>query len=93
MPEANIRIPGEAADRLTAAAATEGLSLRAYLIRLAGTLPLPAGRAEPAKPTARSGNRLSPAEIQELDGELDRRLARATAPRGDTTGWTESGPP
>ncbi|ETA01654.1 hypothetical protein CcI6DRAFT_02833 [Frankia sp. CcI6] len=35
MTDANIRIPGEAGDRLAEVAAAEGLSLRAYPARLA----------------------------------------------------------
>ncbi|WP_018500346.1 hypothetical protein [Parafrankia discariae] len=38
MADADVRIPAEARDRLTEVAAAEGLSLRAYLARLAQTL-------------------------------------------------------
>ena len=48
MSDANVRIPEEAKDRLAAIAAAEGLSLRAYLARLAETLLTPAERAERA---------------------------------------------
>lgn len=41
MVDANIRITGEARDRLAAVAASEGLSLRAYLVRLAESTPRP----------------------------------------------------
>ncbi|RSS97653.1 hypothetical protein EF903_01315 [Streptomyces sp. WAC05292] len=50
-PDVVVRIPEEARDRLAAAAAGEGMSLRAYLVRLAATLPVPqegAVRAESA---------------------------------------------
>lgn len=49
MPDANVRIPQEAKDRLAAVAAAEGLSLRAYLARLAEGLLTPAERAERAE--------------------------------------------
>ncbi|MFE3830139.1 hypothetical protein [Streptomyces sp. NPDC059092] len=83
MSDANVRIPEEAKDRLAAIAAAEGLSLRAYLARLAGTLLTPAERAERA---ARARNALenwngyapTAAEERDLDGELDRRLAAVT---------------
>ncbi|BCK70099.1 hypothetical protein Srufu_040520 [Streptomyces libani subsp. rufus] len=45
MSDAHIRIPEEAKDRLAAIAAAEGLSLRAYLVRLAERLLTPAERA------------------------------------------------
>ena len=44
MADANVRIPAEARDRLAEVAAAEGLSLRAYLARLASTLLTPAER-------------------------------------------------
>lgn len=47
--DTNIRIPEEAKGRLAAIAAAEGLSLRAYLARLAETLLTPAERAERAR--------------------------------------------
>ncbi|MEV6957059.1 hypothetical protein [Streptomyces sp. NPDC051183] len=79
MADANIRIPEEAKDRLAAIAASEGLSLRAYLARLAETLLTPAERAERAehaRVALRAWNGYAPtaAEQQELDSELDRRL-------------------
>ncbi|MCX5376634.1 hypothetical protein [Streptomyces sp. NBC_00091] len=82
MPDANIRIPEEAKDRLAAIAAAEGLSLRAYLARLAETLLTPAERAERAeraRAALRDWNGYAPtaAEQQELDSELDRRLQGA----------------
>ncbi len=82
MPDANIRIPEEAKDRLAAIAAAEGLSLRAYLARLAETLLTPAERAERAE-RARvalydwNGYAPTTAEQRDLDRELDRRLAGA----------------
>lgn len=84
MSDANVRIPEEAKERLAAIAAAEGLSLRAYLARLAETLLTPAERAEQAekaRAALREWNGYAPtaAEQHDLDGELDRRLARVTA--------------
>ncbi|UYQ64164.1 hypothetical protein [Streptomyces peucetius] len=84
MTDANVRIPQEAKDRLAAVAAAEGLSLRAYLARLAETLLTPAERAEraeKAKAALKEWNGYAPtaAEEQDLDSELDRRLAQVTA--------------
>jgi hypothetical protein len=84
MPDANIRIPAEARDRLAEIAAGEGLSLRAYLARLADSLLTPAERAEKAE-RARAvlcewnGYDPSDGEQADLDAELDRRLAEAAA--------------
>ncbi|WP_432164201.1 hypothetical protein [Streptomyces tendae] len=82
MTDANIRIPKEAKDRLAAVAAAEGLSLRAFLARLAQMLLTPAERAEKARAALHdwNGYALTPAEKRDLDRELDRRLARASAP-------------
>ncbi|UFQ19948.1 MULTISPECIES: hypothetical protein [Streptomyces] len=82
MSDANIRVPEEAKDRLAAIAAAEGLSLRAYLARLAETLLTPAERAEraeKAKAALAAWNGYAPtaAQEQDLDSELDRRLAQA----------------
>ncbi|AUH41252.1 Arc family DNA-binding protein [Streptomyces sp. CMB-StM0423] len=79
MPDANVRIPEEARDRLAAVAAAEGMSLRAYLARLAEGLLTPAERAErteKARETLKAWNGYAPtaAEQQSLDSELDRRL-------------------
>lgn len=84
MPDANVRIPEEARDRLAAIAAAEGMSLRAYLARLAETLLTPderAARAEQARAALKEWNGYAPtlAEEQDLDSELDRRLAQAAA--------------
>ncbi|MEU5599538.1 hypothetical protein [Streptomyces sp. NPDC020298] len=84
MSDANIRIPEEARDRLAAIAAAEGMSLRAYLARLAETLLTPAERVERAERARAalkewSGYAPTPSEEQELDSELDRRLAEAAA--------------
>ncbi|MGW9423311.1 hypothetical protein ACWGSU_18365 [Streptomyces koyangensis] len=82
MSDANVRIPEAAKERLATIAAAEGLSLRAYLARLAETLLTPEERAERAE-RARvalerwTGYAPSTTEQQELDGELDRRLAQA----------------
>ncbi|MFD0055108.1 hypothetical protein ACFVHR_15390 [Streptomyces sp. NPDC127168] len=85
MTDANIRIPREARDRLAAIAAAEGLSLRAFLRRLAQTLLTPAERterAEKARAALHEWNGYAPTPAQErgLDRELESRLARATAP-------------
>ncbi|MFD9061414.1 hypothetical protein ACFVZ3_07850 [Kitasatospora purpeofusca] len=83
MADANIRIPAETRDRLAEVAAAEHLSLRAYLARLADTLLTPAERAERAE-TARqelqawNGYNPDAAHTEDLDAELDRRLARAS---------------
>ncbi|MEV7382078.1 hypothetical protein ACF082_31265 [Streptomyces lydicus] len=79
MSDANIRIPEEAKERLAVIAASEGLSLRAYLARLAETLLTPAERAERADKARAvlqrwNGYAPTPAEEQDLDSELDRRL-------------------
>ncbi|MDH6579801.1 hypothetical protein [Kitasatospora sp. MAP5-34] len=82
MADANIRIPAEARDRLAEIAAAEHLSLRAYLTRLADNLLTPAERAERAE-QARAAladwNGYDPdaARTEQLDAELDRRLAEA----------------
>ncbi|GAA5708169.1 MULTISPECIES: hypothetical protein [Streptomyces] len=83
MSDANVRIPEEAKERLAAIAAAEGLSLRAYLARLAETLLTPAERAERAEKALaalKEWNGYAPtaAEEQDLDSVLDRRLAQAT---------------
>jgi hypothetical protein len=80
--DANIRIPAEARDRLAQLAAAEGMSLRAYLARLADTLLTPAERAEraaEARQVLRRWNGYDPDEAEEarLDAELDRRIAGA----------------
>lgn len=84
MSDANIRIPADARDRLAEIAAGEGLSLRAYLARLAETLLTPAERAEraeKARAVLRAWNGYDPNEDEqaELDAELDRRMAEAGA--------------
>ncbi|WP_432096347.1 hypothetical protein [Streptomyces sp. bgisy100] len=84
MSDANIRIPEEAKDRLAAIAAAEGLSLRAYLARLAESLLTPAERAERAEKARAAlkqwnGYAPTPAEEQDIDTELDRRLAEVDA--------------
>ncbi|MCM2577553.1 hypothetical protein [Streptomyces meridianus] len=82
MADANIRIPAEARDRLADIAAAEGMSLRAYLARLADTLLTPAeraARAERARKSLREWNGYNPtdADAANLDAELDRRLREA----------------
>lgn len=83
MSDANVRIPEEAKVRLAAIAAAEGLSLRAYLARLAETMLTPAERAEraeKARVALKAWNGYAPDAAQEtdLDSELDRRLAQVT---------------
>lgn len=85
MPDANIRIPVEARDRLANIAAAEGLSLRAYLARLARSLSTANERAEPAaraREVLREWNGYNPDEDEErrLDSLLDARIFEATAP-------------
>lgn len=82
MPDANIRIPQDAKVRLAAIAASEGLSLRAYLARLAETTLTPAERAEraeKARQVLRDWNGYAPTETerQAISKELNRRLAEA----------------
>ncbi|WP_326771160.1 hypothetical protein OG978_47470 (plasmid) [Streptomyces sp. NBC_01591] len=84
MSDANVRIPEEAKERLAAFAAAEGLSLRAYLARLAETMLTPAERAERAEKARAAlkewnGYAPTPAEQDDLDSEPDRRLARVTS--------------
>ncbi|MFG2753743.1 hypothetical protein [Streptomyces xanthophaeus] len=85
MSDANVRIPEEAKARLAAIAAAEGLSLRAYLARLAETMLTPAERTERAKKAqaalqAWNGYAPTVAEQSELDDEIDRRLAQVQHP-------------
>ncbi|WUD70391.1 hypothetical protein OG937_45315 [Streptomyces sp. NBC_00510] len=86
MSVVNVRIPAEARDRLAQIAAAEGLSLCAYLTRLAETLLTPAERAERAEAAradlnAWNGYAPTPTEQDDLDAELDRRLTQATTTR------------
>ena len=80
MPDANVRVPTEARDRLAQVAESEGMSLRAYLTRLAGQVTTPTERAVQAEQAsavlrAWSGYDPGPAEAAAQDDELDRRLA------------------
>ncbi|MBY8882590.1 hypothetical protein [Actinacidiphila acidipaludis] len=84
MADANVRIPEEARNRLAAVAASEGMSLRAYLARLAETVLTPEERAEQAEQARAvlkdwSGYAPGTAEEKDLDAELDARLRRAAA--------------
>ena len=84
MTDANIRIPAGARDRLAQVAESEGLSLRAYLARLADNVLTPAERAQRAEAARAAlhewnGYSPDPAEQQALDAELDRRLGRPAA--------------
>lgn len=85
MTDANVRIPEEARNRLAAVAAAEGLSLRAYLARLADSVLTPAERAERAEKAkgalhAWTGYAPTADEEADLDDELDRRLAQVQRP-------------
>lgn len=82
MTDAEIRIPAEARDRLAALAAAEQMSLRAYLVRLAGIVVPPTDSAEQAEQArvalkAWNGYDPSPEQAEMLDAELARRLAGA----------------
>ncbi|MFF3255974.1 hypothetical protein ACFYWP_34250 [Actinacidiphila glaucinigra] len=73
--------PCRGRDLLAEIAAAEGLSLRAYLARLADTLLTPAERAERAEQAravlnASNGCAPTPAGQDDLDAELDRRLTQ-----------------
>jgi hypothetical protein len=83
MTDANVRIPAEARDRLAEIAAAEGMSLRAYLARLAEVMLTPAERVARAARArevlhAWNGYDPSPGDEARLDAELDRRIAEAT---------------
>ncbi len=84
MSDANIRIPAGARDRLAEVAAAEGMSLRAYLARLAEMVLTPAeraARAEQARAELRkwNGYDLTEAEAARADTELDLRLTEMRA--------------
>ncbi|EME97682.1 hypothetical protein J7W19_13690 [Streptomyces mobaraensis NBRC 13819 = DSM 40847] len=84
MPDVHVPIPAETRDRLTAAAAAEGLSLRAHLMRLAGDSARPARdgtRADRVRQALHAWNGYDPDPEEEarLDAELDRRIAEAAA--------------
>lgn len=84
MADANVRIPEEARDRLAAVAAAEGMSLRAYLARLAEAVLTPeerAEQAEQARAVLRDWNGYAPGAVEQkdLDAELDGRLRQAVA--------------
>lgn len=80
--DANVRLPVQARDKLAEIAEAEGMSLRAYLTRLADSLLTPAERAERAEQARKvlrewTGFDPTPAETAELDAELDRRFIAA----------------
>ena len=82
MADVNVRIPAAVRDRFAAVAEAEGLSLRAYLARLADTLLTPAEReqrAQQARAVLRDWSGYDPDAAAEsaLDAELDRRLGAA----------------
>lgn len=83
MTDANIRIPSEARDRLAAVAAAEGLSLRAYLSRLAATVLTPQEREERAQKAREvlfqwNGYNPTPEEERALDAEIKRRVEQSS---------------
>lgn len=80
--DANIRIPSPARDKLAEVAAAEGMSLRAYLTRLADSLLTPAERADRAEQARKvlrewTGYDPTPQERADADAELDRRFIAA----------------
>lgn len=80
--DVNVRIPEEAKNRLAAAAAAEGMSLRSYLAHLATTVLTPAERAQRAEQArarlrAWTGYDPTPEEDARLGAELERRVAQA----------------
>jgi hypothetical protein len=84
MADANVRIPEEARDRLAAVAAAEGMSLRAYLARLAEAVLTPEERAEQAeraRAVLQEWTGYAPDSVAQkgLDAELDARLRQAAA--------------
>lgn len=84
MADANLRLPAEARDRFAELAAAEGMSVRAYLARLAASLPTPAERVERTE-RARAvlkewtGYDPTPEERADAQAELERRIAKALA--------------
>jgi hypothetical protein len=85
MTDANVRIPEEAKDRLAAIAAAEGLSLRAYLARMAQTLLTPAERAERAE-KARAALKAWNGYVPTADQERDLVPARNRRKKSDFAG-------
>jgi hypothetical protein len=80
MTDANVRMPEEARDRLAAVAASEGISLRAYLTRLASQVTTPAERAERAERARRVmrewvGHEPTAEQASAANVELNRRLS------------------
>ncbi len=85
MADANVRMPKETRDRLATVAAAEGVSLRAYLTRLASQVTTPterAERAERARAILRewSGYDPSPEQTEAANAELNRRLSALDMP-------------
>jgi|SRR4051794_10904319 hypothetical protein len=86
MADANVRIPEEARDRLAAVAAAEGMSLGAYLARLAESVLTPEERAQQADQARAvmqewNGYAADATEAKHLDAELDERVRQAAAQR------------
>jgi len=85
MADANVRVPQEARDRLATVAAAEGISLRAYLSRLAAQVTTPVERAERAERSRAvlrewNGYYPTPAEADPSTSDLDRRLGALRLP-------------
>jgi hypothetical protein len=83
--DANVRMSEEARDRLAAVAAAEGVSLRAYLTRLASQVTTPserAERAERARAVLREWSGYDPTAEQTAaaNAELNRRLTALDMP-------------
>lgn len=82
MADANVRIPAGARDRLAAVAAGEGLSLRAYLAKLAEQAKTPREReADVAKTMAvlkdMNGYDPTPGQLEADRADLHRRMREA----------------
>ncbi|MDT3439583.1 hypothetical protein [Pseudofrankia sp. BMG5.37] len=80
MSDVTVEIPADVWDKLSQVAADEGLSLRAYLIRLAGSLATPterAAHAEQASDILREwGYDPTEEELAEHYADLERRIAQ-----------------
>ncbi|MEU1872821.1 cytosine/adenosine deaminase-related metal-dependent hydrolase [Streptomyces sp. SAI-195] len=79
MSDVTIRVAPETHDRLASVAEAEGMSLRAWLDRLAETMRTPAERAEEAERTRRVLREWSGLDPAVWDAEADAILARRIA--------------
>ncbi|MGC0383197.1 hypothetical protein [Streptomyces sp. SAI-129] len=79
MSDVTIRVAPETHDRLASVAEAEGMSLRAWLDRLAETMRTPAERAEEAERTRRVLREWSGLDPAVLDAAADAILARRIA--------------